>query len=177
VAERIAGLLEAPLSLRSRCGHGTAFAVELRRVAAPAAPRPPAGKPGLAGRHVLAVDNDPAALAALRQVLEGWGCSVAAVADGAAAERALAVRAADLWLFDYHLDDGDTGVALAARLRERHAARPCLILSADQTDAVRRAAGEADLPLLAKPVRPLALKSVLDRLLAARAGNLAVGAT
>jgi len=28
---------------------------------------------------------------------------------------------------------------------------------------------DADLPLLAKPVRPLALKSVLDRLLAARA--------
>ena len=42
-------------------------------------------------------------------------------------------------------------------------------LSADQTGAVRVAAQEAGLPLLVKPLRPLALKSVLDRMLAARA--------
>ena len=56
---------------------------------------------------------------------------------------------------------------------DRPSPSPCLILSADQTDAVRRAVREADLSLLAKPVRPLALKSVLDRLLAARAGSVA----
>ncbi|WP_435305625.1 hypothetical protein [Pseudoxanthomonas sp. LjRoot125] len=76
-------------------------------------------------------------------------------------------------MFDFHLDDGDTGVALAERLRATHGGRPCLILTADQTDAVRRAVRDADLPLLAKPVRPLALKSVLDRLLAARASAVA----
>ena len=124
----------------------------------------------------LAVDNDPAALAALRQVLEGWGCSVATASDGAAADAALRERHADIWLFDYHLDAGDTGVALVERLRASHGHRPCLILTADQTDAVRRAVRDAELPLLAKPVRPLALKSVLDRLLAARA-SAAVGAT
>ena len=47
-------------------------------------------------------------------------------------------------------------------------AAPCLILSADQTGAVRVAAQDAGLPLLMKPLRPLALKSVLDRVLAAR---------
>ncbi len=81
-------------------------------------------------------------------------------------------RAADKffqWLFDYHLDDGDTGVQVAQRLVQRFGARPCLILSADQTEAVRHAVQEAGLLLLGKPVRPLALKSVLDRLLAARA--------
>jgi len=169
IADRIAALLDAPLSLRSRPGRGAVFAVDLARVAAPVPAPPSPGKPGLAGRHVLAVDNDPAALAALRQVLEGWGCSVAVAGDGEAAEAALRMRVADLWLFDYHLDAGDTGVALAGRLRERFDPRPCLVLTADQTDAVRRAVRDADLPLLAKPVRPLALKSVLDRLLAARA--------
>ena len=113
--------------------------------------------------------------AALRQVLEGWGCQVAVARDGVEADAALRTQVADLWLFDYHLDDGDTGVALAGRLRGSHGHRPCLILSADQTDAVRRAVRDADLPLLAKPVRPLALKSVLDRLLAARVSD--VGAT
>ena len=123
--------------------------------------------PGGGGR-VVAVDHDPAALLALSQVLEGWGCEVAVAAGARGAEQALSTRPADLWLFDYHLDEGDTGVALASRLRARFGARPCLILSADQTDAVRRAVREADLPLLANPVRPLALKPVLDRLLSAR---------
>ena len=36
------------------------------------------------------------------------------------------------------------GVALAGRLRAVHGQRPCLILSADQTDAVRRAVRDAD---------------------------------
>ncbi len=42
------------------------------------------------------------------------------------------------------------------------------MLSADAGETVRRAVQEAGLLLLLKPVKPLALKSVLDRLLAAR---------
>jgi CheY-like chemotaxis protein len=169
IADRIAHLLHAPLSVRSRPGKGAMFAVELPK----AEPRHPSaspalGKTALAGRRVLALDNDPAALDALRQVLAGWGSTVAVARDGAEAATALENGEADLWLFDYHLDDGDTGVGVAQRLAQRFGARPCLILSADQTEAVRHAVQEAGLPLLAKPVRPLALKSVLDRLLAAR---------
>jgi len=44
-----------------------------------------------------------------------------------------------------------------------------VILSADAGADVRAAVQEAGLPLLMKPLKPLALKSVLDRLLAARA--------
>ena len=168
IADRIARLLEAPLSVRSTPGRGSVFAVEVAQVAAPAAAAPvPAGGHGLAGRRLLVVDNDPDALAALAQLLEGWGCQVLRAAGGAQAEAALAGGAADLWLLDYHLDDGDTGVALAARLAGRFGGAPCLVLSADAGEGVRRAVREADLTLLSKPVRPLALKSVLDRLLAA----------
>jgi len=74
-----------------------------------------------------------------------------------------------LWLFDYNLDDGDTGTALQLRLGERFGARPTLILSADDSLATRREVLEQGLTLLHKPVRPLALKSILDRLLAADA--------
>ena len=79
----------------------------------------------------------------------------------------MAARPASLWLFDYHLDDGDTGIALAADLGEHHGRRPTLVLSADGTHAVRRAVLEGGYSLLAKPLKPLALKSVLDRLIAA----------
>jgi signal transduction histidine kinase/Na+/proline symporter len=169
IADRIAGLLQAPLTLRSVEGRGSVFAVDVARAQAPLAARPvAAGKlRGLAGRRILLVDNDADALAALAQLLAGWGCEVATAADGDGAAAALAQRPADLWLFDYHLDRGDTGVLLAARLRGRYGPAPCLILSADAGEATRGAVQEAELALLPKPVRPLALKSVLDRMLAA----------
>src|SRR3546814_17577598 len=83
-----------------------------------------AGKKGSAGTRVLIVNNEPAALQSLRGLLEGGGCGVDAVAGGGAAEAAMAANDASLWLFDYHLDDGDTGAALHARLARRFGARP-----------------------------------------------------
>ncbi len=166
IAERIARLLGAEVQLRSLPGSGSMFAIQVPRVAEGSPQR--AARQELDGLRVLVVDNEPQALAALRALLQGWGCVVRAVADGAAAETALALEAADLWIFDYHLDHGDDGVAVHARLAQRMGGAPCLILSADQTGTVRSAAHEAGLPLLVKPLRPLALKSVLDRLLAAR---------
>jgi CheY-like chemotaxis protein/anti-sigma regulatory factor (Ser/Thr protein kinase) len=167
IAQRIAGLLGSTVHLRSAPGRGSRFGIEVPRAAA-AAPRLRSAK-GLAGLRVLVVDNEPAALEGLAGVLRGWGCTVVGLADGEAAVDALAAAPCALWIFDYHLDAGDDGVALHARLAERHGPVPCLILSADQTGAVRVAAQEAGLPLLMKPLRPLALKSVLDRMLAARA--------
>lgn len=169
IADRIAGLLRAPLTLRSEPDRGTAFAVSVR--SAPAQVREPVpspvGHPQLPGLHVLVVDNEPLAGNALRRVLEGWGCRVSVAGHGDGAQTAIAADPADAWLFDYHLDD-DTGVALHGRLAQRHGARPAVILTADPSEGVRRAVQEAGLPLLLKPLRPLALKSVLDRLLAAR---------
>jgi len=170
IADRIARLLHAPLTLRSAEGRGSVFAVEVERAQPPAATAPAAGagaRRGLTGQRILLVDNDADALAALAQLLAGWGCEVATAADGDGAAAALAQHPADLWLFDYHLDRGDTGVALAARLRGRYGPAPCLILSADASQATHEAVQEAELSLLPKPVRPLALKSVLDRMLAA----------
>src|SRR5690606_5111728 len=163
IARRIAVLLDSDVSLRSVPGRGSRFAIDVPRVVAALPQRAPVQ--GIAGMQVLLVDNEPQALDALSAVLLGWGCSVRAVADGAAATEALRRQQAGLWVFDYHLDNGDDGVSLYRRLRAEFGDVPCLILSADQTGAVRTAAQEAGLPLLMKPLRPLALKSVLDRVL------------
>ena len=166
IAQRIAVLLGSDVGVRSTPARGSRFSIDVQRVAASQPHRN--AKRGLAGLKVLLVDNEPQALAALANVLRGWGCEVLAVADGDAARAALVDEPADLWVFDYHLDRGDDGVAVYQRLSETFPGIPCLILSADQTGAVRSAAQEAGLPLLMKPLRPLALKSVLDRMLAAR---------
>jgi PAS domain S-box-containing protein len=167
IADRIANLLHSKIGLRSAPGQGSVFSITVQGVAEATAKH--ASPQGIAGLRVLVVDNEPQALSALQAVLAGWGCEVAAAADGDAASACLALKTADLWIFDYHLDNGDDGVALHRRLAQRFDVVPCMILSADQTGTVRAAAQEAGLPLLMKPLRPLALKSVLDRMLVARA--------
>ncbi|MBB5206819.1 hybrid sensor histidine kinase/response regulator [Chiayiivirga flava] len=165
IAERIARLLAHPLTLRSWPGRGSVFAVEVPR-ALPGLPQaPPAepeAEPARVGR-VLVVDNDAAVLRAMAELLQGWGWQVAVAGDTAAALRE--VRDVDLVLLDYHLDDGDTGVDLYHALALRC---PGIVITADRSDAVRDAVAAAGLALLHKPLRPLALRSVLNRVVSGR---------
>jgi len=163
IAERMAGLLHAPLTLRSRVGAGSIFAVAVPHTAAELPiPAQPAE-----GVSLLAVDNDPVALDALAQTLRGWGYRVVTATGPDDAQAVMAAHPADALLLDFHLDDGLTGLDVHARLSARFGPRPTLVLTADDGPDTRRQVAEQGLALLRKPVRALALKSVLDRLLAA----------
>ena len=168
IADRIARLLDAPLRLRSRSARGTVFSLTLASIAAPQQEATPAAA-SLEGLRVLIVDNDRHALTALRTILESWHCRVDAAANGADAEALLASGADHaLWLFDYHLDDGDTGVQLWKRLDGARRQRPTVILSADTGSDTREAVREVGLSLLNKPFKPLALRWAINHLLATR---------
>ncbi|WP_240099527.1 hybrid sensor histidine kinase/response regulator [Thermomonas flagellata] len=162
IARRIADLMDTPIGLRSQPGRGSCFCVQVPRRPPPPAPRLPAR--GLAGLPVLVVDNDAAARAALAALLRGWGCVVHEAGDGAAALQVQQQSPCALWILDYHLDHGEDGIGVHARLCAMAGAVPALLVSADRSGEVARLAQEAGLSLLAKPLRPLALKSVLDRL-------------
>ncbi|MET4615499.1 signal transduction histidine kinase/Na+/proline symporter [Stenotrophomonas sp. 2619] len=166
IAHRIADLLHAPLELHSTVDRGSAFSITVAHATAPAAPRmePAAGTSTIKGIRVLVVDNDPDALEAMRQMLLAWGCEVVAVRD--ASDVGTGAHEAALWLFDYHLDDGDTGVALWTRLAAAHGPRPTVILSADTGSDTRDAVREVGLSLLNKPFKPLALRWAINHLLA-----------
>ncbi len=170
IAHRIADLLHAPLHLRSVPGHGSAFSISVQRAAPPVTPRSPpptGGSSALKGIRVLVVDNDPDALEAMRQLLHSWGCDV--IAAGNADDIGPSAHEAALWLFDYHLDDGDTGVALWKRLVGMHGPRPTVILSADTGSDTREAVRGVGLSLLNKPFKPLALRWAINHLLATTA--------
>jgi CheY-like chemotaxis protein len=72
----------------------------------------------------------------------------------------------ELLLLDYHLDGALTGLSLRADLAL--AELPCIVVTADHSEPVRAAVAAAGCALLQKPVKPLALKSLMARLLAAR---------
>ena len=72
-------------------------------------------------------------------------------------------------LVDYHLDAGVTGLDVVAALRgETGIDMPVVVLTADHSDTVTDEVREAGHPLLHKPVKPAALRALLNRLLARR---------
>lgn len=166
IAERIARLLGHPLELRSRPGRGSAFAIHVPRATPhPAARRIAAHEPPRAmGIRVLVLDNDPAVLAAMRALLEGWRCSVLAARSIAEAEQLMTGPPPHLLLLDYHLDGVATGLDLQARLGATDVAIPTIVVTADHSEAVRAAVAAAGCYLLHKPLKPLALKSLMARL-------------
>ncbi|MDT8439055.1 MAG: PAS-domain containing protein [Wenzhouxiangellaceae bacterium] len=165
IADRMARLLDHPLVLQSHEGRGTCFAVDVPRG------RPAAAGPARTDRHgrggrVLLLDNDARMRASLGELLEGWGFQTRACASAGEALDAGAFEP-DLLILDYHLDDGRTGLEALAELRAAGCHAAALLISADHAAALRRAALAAGCELLHKPIRPLALRSMLRRLLGA----------
>ncbi|HWT17143.1 MAG TPA: PAS domain-containing hybrid sensor histidine kinase/response regulator [Patescibacteria group bacterium] len=171
IADRITRLLGHRLRLDSRVGRGTVFAVEVPIADAVAAPPPPpAARVEQAPRaKVLVVDNDAAVLKAMQSLLEGWHCEVHAARDADDARIFADAQRPDLMLLDFHLDGGHDGLQLRAQLGAAFADVPTIVITADHSDAVRNAVRAAGCHLLHKPVKPLALKSLMNRLLAASA--------
>ena len=75
-----------------------------------------------------------------------------------------------LLLVDYHLKDGVTGLDVIGELR-RHTglSLPAVILTADHSDAVASLVEEAGHTILRKPVKPAALRALVNRILGRQA--------
>lgn len=175
ISDRMSRLLGHRLVLESREGRGTLFGVVLP--VAPAGATDPVDTTFQAGAdpapsRVLLVDNEPTMLASLEALMNDWGLDT--VARGSHDEALAAARDLgpfDLLVLDYHLDRGRTGMDVLQALRATGISAPAVLVSADHAAAVRRAARAAGCALLHKPIRPLALKSLLRHLRAGRSRN------
>lgn len=167
ISDRIAKLLKHPIGLRSQFGRGSVFSLALPRAQAKAVTVPPIQVESVdaQGKRVLVMDNDAAVLAGMRELLRGWQCEVVAARNEQEVLAALAEVRPALMLFDFHLDDGDTGLALRERLPVSAHDIPCVIITADHSEAVRNAVRDSGAWLLHKPLKPIALRALMTRLL------------
>lgn len=167
IVERIARVLDHPVTIDPHERRGSRFSVTVPVAAEPAAPPPSARVAGpaaaLSGLTVLCIDNEPQILAGMRQLLEGWGCSVGTAGSAAEALERIAAGDAtpDVVLADYHLDSG-TGLDAVRDLRRSLAlALPAVLITADRSPAVRAEAAAAGISVLSKPIKPASLRAVL----------------
>ena len=163
--ERLCRLLNSPISLSSRLGRGSVFRVRLALTApvqrARTLPGAASGRGARLDLRVLCVDNEPSILEAMQALLEGWGCTVYCAGNR---EQALACPEPELLLMDFHLDEGDNGIDLASVLLNGWDVDvPCVIISAENTNAVKNRAHAHGWQFLQKPLRPAALRALLQK--------------
>lgn len=169
IVERMCRLLDMPLHLNSKVGHGTCFSVripimrwekqtvfeDIQKAIEPSLL--------LTGKRVLVVDNDQAVRTALGSLVEDWGATVT-TCHNLQETNAITV-APDLMLIDYHLDDGKVGVEVIEHIRERFQLDiPAIVNTADPNEGVREEVVRARALFLPKPVKQAALKRLIKRL-------------
>jgi Na+/proline symporter/signal transduction histidine kinase/CheY-like chemotaxis protein len=171
ISQRISDLLQHPLSLYSVPGRGSCFAVTVPQTTPQAVSQPVQVSREqtvkFTGKTVLLLDNDPQLSGAVTALLRSWDCQVLVAQQPAQALHWLSAgHTVDLLLFDYHLDQGATGVEVAMQLQQHYALQvPVLIHSADQQQQTRDHALNAGFHFMLKPLKPANLKRLLQRLL------------
>lgn len=171
IVERLCALLGHPIELRSETGRGSRFSVTLPRAAArPDAPMAGQSAPlpdALTGQSVLVIDDDDLVLQSTGSLLESWGCTAIVAQSLRAALERLDGIAPDLVISDFHLVGGEQAADVVATLREEFSPDiPIILVSGDVTQVTRARAAHMGVPLLDKPVRPMALRALASRLLA-----------
>ena len=171
IVRRAADMLGHEIVLKSEPGMGATFSITV-----------PLGRPmedaegdgvatprdrSMQGLRVLVIDNERQIQSGMRTLLSGWGCQVSIAADSGEAMRLFTGGGRpDIILADYHLDDGETGDQVVARLNEHFgAAIPAAIITADRGEQLKIDLAVIGMPLLNKPVKPAQLRALLRTML------------
>jgi signal transduction histidine kinase len=172
IVQRLAALIEAPLTVRSRVGRGTVFSLVVPvGVASAAEPAPAAARAAvgltLQGRRIAVVEDEAAVRDGLEVLLKAWGASVVAfetVDDATAwARQASDDARPDLLIVDYRLPGGTTGIDALAALRARwpQAPLPAIVVTGSTIGGHEDEAAAHDFHLLIKPVLPNKLRAMI----------------
>ena len=166
IVARSAKLLGCPLSMRSRVGKGSVFAVELPIVTevAPSleeVPLPLPEETSIADLTVAVVDDDTVILVGMQALLSEWGCRVVVARNGNELFHGLGAAVPDIVLSDYRLVDED-GIEVLNRVRERYGVSvPCVLITGDTHPERLQKARQSGYQVLHKPVGAARLRLLL----------------
>ena len=173
IVDRISGMLNHPVTVHSVQGKGSVFGITVP-LAPPDLSRAESNKPAsstrrvssLGGLHVLCIDNDPAILQGMVALLGNWQCDVTAAESLEDALEKLADRLPDIILADYQLDDNRNGLDAMDSIRDKlgHGI-PGILITGYMAPEVREDAGNRGYQVLYKPVKPAALRALVNKLL------------
>lgn len=170
IVRRIGRLMGLTVTIRSKPGGGTAVIIDgLVMVPEPTErPKPATAAPPTLtkGLRVLLVEDDRDVLQATASLLEKWGCIVQA--EISPPDR---IDDCDVLITDFDLGSKRTGadcIALVRELARRDV--PAIVMTGHDETRVRAELDDASVPILAKPVRPAEMRSVLTALILAMRG-------
>lgn len=172
IVKRLAGLMQAPLAVRSRVNSGTVFTLDvpLNLAASPTEPgtRLPPVPLGLTlqGRLFVVVEDEAAVREGLVVLLQAWGASVVDFETIAHLDTWLASAPStrpDLLLVDFRLPQNHTGLDALQRLRAHWPQRPlpAILITGSSLGGHEDQALEHDYHLLIKPVLPNKLRAMI----------------
>jgi DNA-binding response OmpR family regulator len=121
------------------------------------------------GDTFFAWKTSPQVLSGIEALLVSWGCHTVALRDRESAMGWVQRREAvpDILLVDYHLDRGESGLELAQEMQKVWGRRvPSIVITADHTQEAQTAATARGCQILRKPVKPAALRAVMNSMLA-----------
>ena len=182
IVDRIARLLGHEVSLRSELGKGSCFEVIVPRAVHEPVVRfeqeiaEPRVASSIDGQVILCIDNESETLDGMHGLLGKWGAApiVASNLDHAQAAMTRVYDEHGRWpallVVDYHLNDNVTGLHVIDALRAQAGCDlPAIILTADHTQTVADIVRDAGHAILRKPVKPAALRALINRILGRQA--------
>ena len=171
IVQRYCDLLDITLDLKSEEGKGTVFSLIVptaETVTIAPLMREERSIPQILSGHVLCLDNDHTIVAGMGQLMTGMGLEVSTLTnhqDLANFSEDVA-QSIDVVLVDYHLDDNTCGVEVITRWLHRMGKKlPVVVISADDSDAVRNDVAQAGFRFMPKPVNVGRLQALVSALL------------
>jgi len=176
IVDRISGMLDHPVNVRSVQGIGSVFSITVPAAVAEQSltDKAPSGASNrrvssLGGLKVLCIDNDPSILQGMTALLANWECEVTAAESLESALEQLAGERPDIILADYQLDDDQNGLDAMDALRNQiDSDIPGILVTGYMAPEVREDAIRKRYQVLYKPVKPAALRAMVNKLLKQR---------